>query len=95
MCIQFLAKAHGMILQNQDFPFFSCRSMRACRSDRAVRTSTQFTDIEVGELLNIIRAKKPIGNEMWKEVENEWNALAASRSCPLSPFSKSLRDFAI
>jgi hypothetical protein len=44
-----------------------------------VRTCTQFTDIEVGELLNIISAKKPIGKEMWKEVENEWNALAATQ----------------
>ncbi len=41
-----------------------------------VRTCTQFTDIEVGELLYIIRAQKPIGNEMWKEVESEWNTPA-------------------
>ncbi len=44
-----------------------------------VRTCTQFTDIEVGELLNIIWAKKPVGDEMWKDMENKWNALAATR----------------
>jgi hypothetical protein len=36
-----------------------------------VLKSTQFTDAEVVKLLVIIRAHKPIGNEMWKQVEQE------------------------
>ncbi len=35
------------------------------------RMSTQFTDAEVAELL----ATKLNGNEMWKEVEHQWNAV--------------------
>jgi hypothetical protein len=41
-------------------------------------TRVQFSDAEVAELLGIIRVKKPIGNDMWKEVEREWNALAST-----------------
>ncbi len=46
-----------------------------------VRKSVQFSDAKVHELLQIIRALnlKPIGSEMWREVEAEFNALAATR----------------
>ncbi len=42
------------------------------------RTSTQFTDSEVAEMLatSIIQRRKPIGNDMWREVET---ALASTR----------------
>ena len=38
------------------------------------RTSTQFTDSEVAEMLAIIQRRKPIGNDMWREVETEFHA---------------------
>ncbi len=50
----------------------------AAEAPDSVRKSTQFSDIEVYELLQIILARKPIGMDMWKEVEADFSALAAT-----------------
>ncbi len=63
---------------------FLCSSMspkvnKPATEQVPVRTSTQFTDMEISELLNIISTRKLVGNEMWKEVESEWNARPCKR----------------
>ena len=45
----------------------------------SARKCDRFSDAELTELLSIIRARKPIGMDMWKDVESKWNALAATR----------------
>jgi hypothetical protein len=37
----------------------------------------QFSDAETAELLRIIRARKPVGADGWKHVEDDFNAVAA------------------
>ena len=42
------------------------------------KTVVQFTDAETSKLLNIIKEKKPIGMEGWREVESEFNTHSGS-----------------
>jgi hypothetical protein len=42
------------------------------------KTVVQFTDAETTELLNIIKDKKPIGMDGWREVEAEFNFSSGS-----------------
>jgi hypothetical protein len=56
----------------------ACGSVSDRAKGESTRKSVQFSDAEVYELLQIIRAWKPIGMDMWKDVEADWNTLAAT-----------------
>ncbi len=45
-----------------------------------VKRYPQFSRAECTELVRIVGELKPVGNEMWKEVEAAWTAVATSRA---------------
>ncbi len=61
---------------------FQCNGVicasRGCSSSglSAALGVNQFTNHETEELLLLIQAIKPIGNDMWWQVEEQWNAQA-------------------
>ena len=54
----------------------SVASVAVCSADK--KSVVQFTDAETAELLHIIKDKKPIGMEGWREVESEFNTHSGS-----------------